>query len=170
MTPEELFPPDTIVSSAHEAHCMIVADAGTGTGMPCSRYGRHIDDPNATAVVYAAATIMRGETEGGPPRWADLESMIGLVVNDSDGPAELIRDVGELYGFDPADYELGEDPRLEDWREEARKVGREAGNAAGNVGSRWQYDHGAHPPRAGHARGRRSPGLRLPAERAESVG
>lgn len=29
------FPDEMLVSSEHEAHCMLVADAGDGTDMPC---------------------------------------------------------------------------------------------------------------------------------------
>lgn len=58
--------------------------------------------------MYAAAAIVAAETEGSPVCWRDLDYMAGLVVNDSVGPAEIIREHGEPYGFDPAGYDLGD--------------------------------------------------------------
>lgn len=105
---DQRFPDDMLVSSAHEAHCMLVADSGDGsTAMPCSRYGRHIED--ATGTIYAAAVIVAAETEGDPLCWRDLDYMAGLVVNNHDDVAYVIRAHGAPYGFDPANYELGDD-------------------------------------------------------------
>jgi hypothetical protein len=99
------FPDDMLVSSEHEAHCMLVADSGDGDTMPCSRYGARLR--YATAAVYAAAVIVAAETEGDPLCWRDLDYMAGLVVNDHDDVAYIIRAHGGSHGFDPADYELG---------------------------------------------------------------
>lgn len=105
-TPVE-FSDDMLVTSEHEAHCMLVADAGDGTAMPCSRYGRHIGD--AADVVWATCVIVNAETSGNPVCWRELDRMAGLVVNNHHDPADIIRAHGAAHGFDPADYELGDD-------------------------------------------------------------
>lgn len=98
---------DLLVRDAAHARELLLADAGAGTGMPCSRYGRHIGD--ATDVIYAAAFIFNAETSGDPVSWRDLNSTAGLVVNDSPDPEYVIRSYGELYGFN-ADELLHFDP------------------------------------------------------------
>lgn len=86
-------------------------ETGKPTGqllVPCSRYGRNGAD--CAPVAYAAAVIS-ARSNGEPVTAEGLDYMMSLVVNDSDGPAELIDCHGAEYGFtldglglDPADF------------------------------------------------------------------
>jgi hypothetical protein len=69
--------------------------------VPCSRYG--FDSASCAPVAYAAAVIVACE-QGEALTEADLDYMMGLVVNDHDDPGYLIQNYGAEYGFDATDY------------------------------------------------------------------
>ena len=59
--------------------------------VPCSRYGT--DSASCAPVAYDLALIFQ-EANGDEITADLLDEMMSRVVNDSDGPAELIRDHG----------------------------------------------------------------------------
>ena len=66
-----------------------------GGRVPCSRYGSNSRE--CAPAAWAAAVIVAGETGTRVTRDL-LDECMSLVVNDSDGPAELIADYGREYG------------------------------------------------------------------------
>lgn len=78
-----------------------------GLLVPCSRYGRDADDVAPWAILTAAVYADANGDEG----WDVLEHCLSMVVNDSDGPAELLADywfgfvqaVGRVLGITKAD-------------------------------------------------------------------
>jgi hypothetical protein len=86
--------------------------------VPCSRYGH--DTESCARVVLAALDVLEQET--GSVTTADVEHMMGLVMNDHDEPFTLIRDHGS-----PAQRALIEDLILEDWTTNAPAARPRAG-------------------------------------------
>lgn len=62
-----------------------------GGAVPCSRYGRHSAD--CASVVLAMMDIY-AEANGDPYTHESADYFMGLVVNDSDSPMDLIREHG----------------------------------------------------------------------------
>jgi hypothetical protein len=86
--------------------------------VPYSRYGHDIE--SCARVVLAALDVLEQET--GSVTTADVEHLMGLVVNDHDEPFTLIRDHGWK-----AQRALIEDLILEDWATNAPAARRASG-------------------------------------------
>lgn len=94
------------------AYAYLTAD-GEHLKAPCSRYGR--DSAECAPVAIAVAAILEAET-GEPTTGHELTDIMGMVVNDHEGPAETLNRYGREYGFPPEDY-----LREEDWSVRTRE-------------------------------------------------
>jgi len=94
-----------------EWHHWLTHDAETGEDLgnlraPCSRYGRNGAECAHVAIALEWITVHANGPSDDPE--ASLDYLMGLVVNDSDDPAELIASYGYALP-EPLRWLLGED-------------------------------------------------------------
>lgn len=92
--------PTETIETLQDAELALLGN-GENLRVPCSRYGW--DTRSCIPVAYAAGVILSRES-GETLTPETLDYVMGLVVNDHDDIAYLIREYGEGYGFSPEDY------------------------------------------------------------------